>query len=71
MAEGSPKAVVLLSGGIDSATTLAVARNDGFECFCLSVDYGQRHRHELEAARAVARALRASEHRILTIDLRG
>ncbi len=71
MAEGSPKAVVLLSGGIDSATTLAVARNEGFECFCLSVDYGQRHRHELEAARAVARALRASEHRILTIDLRG
>ena len=64
------KAVVLLSGGIDSTTTLAMARSEGFDCHALSFDYGQRHRHELEAARAVARALGAAEHRVATIDLR-
>jgi 7-cyano-7-deazaguanine synthase len=63
-------AVVLLSGGVDSTTTLAMARSEGFDCYALSFDYGQRHRYELEAARAVARALGAAEHRVATIDLR-
>ncbi len=65
-----PKAVVLLSGGLDSTTALAVARAQGFECYALSVDYGQRHRVELERAAAVAKALGAVEHRTVTIDLR-
>jgi 7-cyano-7-deazaguanine synthase len=64
------KASILLSGGLDSATVLAIARADGFECHCLTVDYGQRHRVELEAASRVARALGASSHRVLTMDLR-
>jgi 7-cyano-7-deazaguanine synthase len=64
-----PRAVVLLSGGLDSATTLAIARNAGFDCHCLSLDYGQRHRAELDAARRVAQALGAREHRILNLDL--
>jgi 7-cyano-7-deazaguanine synthase len=55
---------------VDSTTTLAVARRDGFDCHALSFDYGQRHRRELDAARAVARALGAVEHRVVTIDLR-
>ncbi|NLG76548.1 MAG: 7-cyano-7-deazaguanine synthase QueC [Xanthomonadaceae bacterium] len=63
------KAVVLLSGGLDSATTLAIARDQGYECFALSVDYGQRHRAELEAAARVAQALGAAAHRTLRIDL--
>jgi 7-cyano-7-deazaguanine synthase len=63
------KAVVLLSGGLDSATCLAVARSRGFECYCLSFDYGQRHRAELDAAGRVAAALGAAEHRILKLDL--
>lgn len=63
------RAVVLLSGGLDSATTLAIARSEGFECFCLSLDYGQRHRVELDAAANVARALRAKEHRIVQLGL--
>lgn len=63
-------AVVLVSGGVDSATALAVARRDGFECHALSFDYGQRHRVELDAAAAVARSLGAREHRIAGIDLR-
>jgi len=62
-------AVVLLSGGLDSATTLAIARRDGFACHALSFDYGQRHRFELDAARAVAEALGADDHRIVRIDL--
>ena len=61
--------VVLLSGGLDSATTLAIARGEGHACHCLSVDYGQRHRAELDAAKRVATALGAVEHRITTIDL--
>lgn len=65
-----PKAVVLLSGGLDSTTTLAIARAGGFEVFALSVDYGQRHRVELERAAAIARALDAAEHRTVTLDLR-
>lgn len=63
------KAVVLLSGGLDSATCLAVARNQGFERYCLSFDYGQRHWAELEAAARVAKALGATEHRVLKFDL--
>jgi 7-cyano-7-deazaguanine synthase len=65
------KAIVLLSGGLDSTTALAVARERGFECHALSVDYGQRHRIELDRAAAVAAALGAVEHRVVRIDLRG
>jgi 7-cyano-7-deazaguanine synthase len=64
-------AVVLLSGGLDSATVLAIARDKGYDCYCLSIDYGQRHRAELAAAARVARALGAREHRITTLDLAG
>ncbi len=64
------KAVCLLSGGLDSATCLAFARREGFECFALSFDYGQRHAVELDAARRVAAALGAAAHRTAKIDLR-
>lgn len=64
------RAVCLLSGGLDSATTMALARRNGFECYALSFDYGQRHRVELDAAKRVAVALGAAEHIILPIDLR-
>ena len=64
------KAVCLMSGGLDSSTTLALARREGFECYALSFDYGQRHRIELEAARRVAEALGAARHVVLPIDLR-
>lgn len=64
------RAVVLLSGGLDSATTLAVARTDGHHVYALSVDYGQRHRRELECASAQARLQGAKDHRIVTVDLR-
>ena len=63
------KAVVLLSGGLDSATVLALARSRGFACHCLSRDYGQRHRVELEAAARVAAALGATMHRTVRLDL--
>src|SRR6478609_7692791 len=63
-------AVCLLSGGLDSATCLGVARRDGFDCYALSFDYGQRHRVELDAAARVARHLGAKEHRVAKIDLR-
>ena len=65
-----PRAVVLLSGGLDSTTTFAVAKAQGFEVYALSVDYGQRHRVELERAAAVARALGAADHRTVRLDLR-
>ena len=65
----SRRAVVLLSGGLDSATSLAIARDAGFDCYCLSLDYGQRHRTELEAAQRVASALGARQHRTLHLDL--
>jgi 7-cyano-7-deazaguanine synthase len=65
------RAVVLLSGGLDSATVLAIARANGFECYALSVHYGQRHSAELEAARRIASALGAKEHRIMGVDLAG
>jgi len=61
--------VVLLSGGLDSATVLAIARSEGFACHALSFDYGQRHRAELHAAENLADALGAAEHRVLPIDL--
>src|SRR5438552_11518398 len=64
------RAVVLLSGGLDSATTLAIARSDGFEVHALSVDYGQRHRRELEHAARIASALGAATHKIVALDLR-
>ena len=65
-----PKAVVLLSGGLDSTTALAVARSRGYEAFALSVDYGQRHRVELERAATIAKALGAADHRTVKLDLR-
>lgn len=64
-------AVVLLSGGLDSATVLAMARAQGFACYALSVDYGQRHHAELAAARRIAQILGAHEHRVIDIDLTG
>lgn len=64
-------AVVLLSGGLDSATALAIAREQGLQCHALSVDYGQRHRAELEAAVRVAKALGVVEHRTMRIELGG
>jgi 7-cyano-7-deazaguanine synthase len=68
----NPKcAIVLLSGGLDSATALAIARAQSFECYALSVDYGQRHRVELTAARTVAGKLGAREHRVMRIDFDG
>ena len=63
------KAVVLLSGGLDSATTLAIARSEGYACHCLSLDYGQRHGAELGAAQRVAAALGAREQRTIKLDL--
>ena len=66
---GDKIAVVLLSGGLDSATSLAMARKAGFRCHALSFDYGQRHKHELEAAAAVARAGGAHEHRVAVLGM--
>ena len=63
------KAVVLLSGGLDSATCLAIARSQGFESYCLSFNYGQRHCAELVAADRVVKALGAAEHRIVNFGL--
>jgi 7-cyano-7-deazaguanine synthase len=64
-----PKAVVLLSGGLDSATTAAIARHEGFDLYALSVDYGQRHRFELESAARVAKAFGVREHKTVSISL--
>jgi 7-cyano-7-deazaguanine synthase len=68
---GSNRAIVLLSGGLDSSTVLGLARARGFECYALSVHYGQRHSAELTAARRIAAALGAREHRIMGVDLAG
>jgi 7-cyano-7-deazaguanine synthase len=68
--DGERPAVVLLSGGLDSATTAAIARDEGFTLYALSVDYGQRHRFELQAARRVAEAMGARTHLVLCVDLR-
>jgi 7-cyano-7-deazaguanine synthase len=65
-----PKAICLLSGGLDSSTCLAIAIRDGFDCYCLSFDYGQRHRIELTAAARIAKNLGAVDHRVAVIDLR-
>jgi 7-cyano-7-deazaguanine synthase len=70
MTDSPKRAVVLVSGGLDSATTLAVARRDGFETFALSFDYGQRHAFELDAARRVSRAAQVRRHLIFKLDLR-
>lgn len=67
--EQTPRAVVLLSGGLDSATCLAIARDMGFECYALSVAYGQRHAAELTASKRVADALGAREHRLARVNL--
>jgi 7-cyano-7-deazaguanine synthase len=64
-------AVVLLSGGVDSATTLAIAKAEGYEVFALSFRYGQRHEIEIDSAEQVAKSLGVSEHRVIDIDLRG
>ena len=71
MTANKQKAVVLLSGGLDSATTLAMARAEAYDCYCLSVDYGQRHRAELAAAARIARSQGAVEHHVVCVDLRG
>jgi len=65
-----PRAIILLSGGLDSATVLAMARDAGYACYALSVDYGQRHRAELDAAKGLANLLGAIEHRVAHLDLR-
>jgi 7-cyano-7-deazaguanine synthase len=69
MTNNPKKAVVLLSGGMDSATVLAIAREQGYEVYALSFRYGQRHSAELEAARQLAHALGAAEHKIIDLDL--
>lgn len=68
-AESGKQAVVLVSGGLDSATMLAIARAEGFACYALTFDYGQRHRVELEAARAIAARLGALDHRVVKLDI--
>jgi 7-cyano-7-deazaguanine synthase len=70
MASSAPKAVLLLSGGLDSTTMLALARSEGFVVHALTFRYGQRHAHEIEAARAVARRFEAAAHSVVDIDLR-
>jgi len=67
--ERGKAAVVLLSGGLDSATVAALARQEGYWIYALSIDYGQRHRFELDAARRVAAALQVEQHKVLSIDL--
>ena len=64
------KAVVLLSGGLDSSTILAFAKSKEFELYALSFDYGQRHNHELDAAKKIAQAFGVKDHKVITIDLR-
>lgn len=67
--QDSKKAVILVSGGLDSATTLALAQQQGFECYTLAFDYGQRHRSELQAAKRVSKAQGAKEHKVVHLDL--
>jgi 7-cyano-7-deazaguanine synthase len=70
-ADARARAVVLLSGGLDSATALGWARAQGFDCYALTVAYGQRHQSEIEAAAHIASALAAREHRVMKLDLAG
>lgn len=70
MTSDQKKAIVLLSGGLDSATVLAIAQNQAYQCYALSFDYGQRHRAELQAAANIAAAMGAAEHRTISVDLR-
>ena len=65
----SQKAVILVSGGLDSSTVLAIALEQGFECYTLSFDYGQRHRSELEAAKRISEIMDVKEHKIVQLDL--
>ena len=64
-----PRAVVLLSGGMDSATALAIAKADGFDVIALTIDYGQRHRREIDAAKKVAKHFGVRDHRVVSLDL--
>lgn len=66
----SKKAVVLVSGGLDSTTALAIAQSEGYECYTMSFDYGQRHRVELQAAERTAKAMGAKQHKVIELDLR-
>lgn len=71
MSDGTPSAIVLLSGGLDSTTCLAIARSEGCDpIYTMAFDYGQRHRHELEAAERIAKKFQVEEHRVIRIDLR-
>ena len=69
MSKQVKKAVILVSGGLDSATVLAIAKKEGYECYALSFDYGQRHSHELIQSKRVSEAIGAKQHRIANIDL--
>jgi len=69
MNKNSPRAVILLSGGLDSATLMAIARRDGYRCYAISFDYGQRHRCELDAAAVVAERNGAVEHKVISLNL--
>ena len=71
MSQDPKRAVILLSGGLDSTVTAAVARSDGYALYCLTIAYGQRHVVEVTRARAVAEALRVAEHRVTEVDLQG
>jgi 7-cyano-7-deazaguanine synthase len=71
MQEQKEKAVILLSGGLDSATTLAIARHEGFSLYALTFRYGQRHYREIEAAKKIARVMGVVEHKIIPIDMAG
>jgi 7-cyano-7-deazaguanine synthase len=71
MSQKRDKAVVLLSGGLDSATTLAIARDEGFSLYALTFRYGQRHQREVESAKKIARAMSVVEHKIISIDMGG
>ncbi|MBT3515969.1 MAG: 7-cyano-7-deazaguanine synthase, partial [Nitrospina sp.] len=65
----TPKAIVLLSGGLDSTTTLAIAKNAGYDLYTISFNYGQRHKVEIEKAKIIAEHLGVKEHRIVNMDL--
>ena len=68
--QSADKAIVMVSGGLDSATVAAIAQNEGYQVIALSFDYGQRHRSELVAARKVCESLGVNDHRLISVDLR-